>query len=213
MSIEMKQDHLPPYTPSYGLPTINTIYVRPRAISEQPMHSFKENIQHVRRMSADPCHVNQDTHAYIQPLYPAIEEIEEEVRFLSLHNTNNNPIIASNVNEKVHIKEIWEAGLGIHTGFLKSLKKKKDTGGETVWKSAEIQIVHGEVKVMIVETHQTYSYSLKYASIGLDKISDRKNGLYIQLVNGKTIKISFMDVISLKNGFERIQREIHSSLN
>lgn len=205
--ISSENDHVPNLVPSLSLAN------RPRALSAQPRTTPSEtrtslsSLFRTRGASATPVtsSTRQETVETVPPdlhqsLYPSIEEPD--------YNRSREPSVAKTetVTCPIEIKELWEAGLGVHTGMFKSLRRMSDVGGETPWRKGAFEWIPTQqlVQVRLAAGGKPIHVGIKHSAINQDKNSlGRPYTLSIHTVGGKTFKIAFPDAI-LMNDWLRI---------
>jgi hypothetical protein len=155
---------------------------RTRSISAQVSQSLSSIfLQRDRRKSAQPTFA---TSPQIPSLYPSLDDA-----LFTLHEEQTQSDIAP---IEVHLKEIWEAGYGVHTGLFKKLSKIADTGGETSWRIVKLEWFRDQL--LFHENSKTNPISLKHSVFGVDRnYKAHPYTLTIQQVNGKIMKLGFPD--------------------
>ena len=127
-------------------------------------------------------------------MYPHLDDVDEITREAN-GSINQQTLVATEPQSEwpeVQLKELWEKGMGVHTGFLKSFSMMQDQGGETAWRKGFLELQLPQLKF------QDSTYSLRNAEISIDKNSfGHPHTLLVLLVNGKRLKISFKDAETL----------------
>jgi hypothetical protein len=119
----------------------------------------------------------------ISNLYPSLSDAD--LLFIPVEN-----IQSESKSIQVYIKEIWEAGFGVHIGIFKKLSKIADNGGETSWRIAKLEWTNNQL--IFHENSKIVPIPLKHSAFGIDKNSTaHPHTLTIQQVNGKIIKVGF----------------------
>lgn len=157
---------------------------RSRAVSSQPVEQRSWMIFGRSRATSDRPLTCTGTES-VNPcpyVYPLIEESQR----------SDSPPPA-----EIQIKQAWEPGLGVHTGFFKSLTKFSDVGGETPWQKATLS---WDSQTLLLSQNRAQSrFTIKHAVVEIDKsFLKHPHTLSLHLVNGKMLKLSFSDTLKLQ---------------
>jgi hypothetical protein len=181
MNDDVYQDVPPPYSNASGN-QVPESSGRIRSISAQIKKSLQPKfVARERGKSAQP--TNNRPEIVTSSLYPSLSDAD--LLFIPVENTQS-----ESKSIQVYIKEIWEAGLGVHIGIFKKLSKIADNGGETSWRISKLEWTNNQL--ISRENSKITTIPLKHSAFGVDKNSAaHPHTLTIQQVNGTIIKVAF----------------------
>lgn len=165
-----------------GLPP----YVRPIHESSSHNRSVSAQIQ----TSLPSTMLTRDRGKSAQPTTTALRSLYPSLSDADLLLVEHEPPTSECKSIEVYLKEIWEAGYGVHTGIFKKLSRIADNGKETSWRTVRLEWKNGQL--VYHENSKTTLIPLKHSTFGIDKnYVAHPFILTIQQVNGKMIKFGF----------------------
>lgn len=187
------EDSPPPYQRkirnSLGLQDPITSH-RNRSLSSQIPHAFPPSI--VPRERGKSVQPTSNAPSQIpNSLYPSLSDVD---RLFIPHDN----VVSDCTSIDVYLKEIWEAGYGVHTGIFKKLSKIVDNGGETSWRTVKLEWLNDQL--CYHENLKSSPIPLKHSVFGIDRnCIAHPHTLTIQQVNGKIMKFGFPNANSFNS--------------
>lgn len=190
MNDDLFEDVPPPYQRnSLGIQDLETSH-RNRSISTQIPQSLPANIfTRDRVKSVQPTTTSKSQ--IPSTLYPSLSDADRLFAPVDILESECTSI-------EVYLKEIWEAGYGVHTGIFKKLSKIVDNGGETSWRTVKLEWINEHL--ILHENPKSNQIQLKHSVIGIDRnCIAHPHTLTIQQVNGKIMKFGFPNADSFNS--------------